>query len=208
MPTNHYFGEHRRASEQRLLESLTRQAIQIKGQDMYYIPKEVVSKDEFFNESLQTIFERAYLLDFYIASVQGFEGQGDFLKQWGLQINDTATLEVSKIQFEKYVCPLKHPREGDLIYFPLSGGLFEITFVEHENPFYQLGKNYKYVLTVELFKYGQEDFNTGVDLIDDIADQYDLTQDETNDPFADNVEIEDIADEVLEFDETNPFGEP
>ena len=52
------------------------------------------------------------------------------------------------------------PEEGDLVYFPLGQRLFEIKFVEHEEPFYQLGKNYVYKLQCELFEYEDEILDT------------------------------------------------
>ena len=58
------------------------------------------------------------------------------------------------------------PREGDLVYFPLGQRLFEIKFVEHEDPFYQLGKNYVYQLKCELFEYEDEVIDTTIHEID------------------------------------------
>ena len=58
------------------------------------------------------------------------------------------------------------PREGDVIFFPLGSRLFEVKFVEHEEPFYQLGKNYVYQLKCELFEYEDEVFDTDIEEID------------------------------------------
>ena len=53
-----------------------------------------------------------------------------------------------------------------MIYFPLSKGLFEINFVEHENPFYQVGKLYTYALVCELTTIDTDEFETGDSDID------------------------------------------
>ena len=58
------------------------------------------------------------------------------------------------------------PREGDLVYFPLGQRLFEVKFVEHEDPFYQLGKNYVFQLKCELFEYENEVIDTTIEQID------------------------------------------
>ena len=62
------------------------------------------------------------------------------------------------------------PREGDLVFFPLGQRLFEIKFVEHEEPFYQLGSNYVYKLKCELFEYEDEVIDTSIDAIDTQVD--------------------------------------
>jgi hypothetical protein len=46
--------------------------------------------------------------------------------------------------------------------------LFEINFVEHENPFYPLGRLYSYFITAELFTYSYEKIDTKVKEIDDV----------------------------------------
>jgi hypothetical protein len=68
-------------------------------------------------------------------------------------------------RFGQTIIPSR-PNEGDLLYFPLTGGLFEIKFVQHQDPFYQLGKLYIYKLEVELFQYSSEAIDTGDSDID------------------------------------------
>jgi len=104
-----------------------------------------------------------------VETINGFQGDGDILSKFGLQVRDSASLLVSKKRF-KNETGLVRPREGDLIYLPLTKGLFEIKFVEHEKPFYQLGKNYVFALSVELFQYNHEIFETGQEEIDSLAE--------------------------------------
>ena len=175
MATNKFF-KHAVKSEQGLIEDLTIESIKIYGHDVIYIPRTLVNKDFLFGEDTISKFEQGINIEMYISSVDGFEGEGDFASKFGIQIKDTVEFVVSKKQFEKYLShesSINRPREGDLIYLPLSKGLFEIKFVEHENPFYQLGKLHSYKLSCELFEYSEEDFTTGftdIDRVEDISE--------------------------------------
>mgnify|MGYP003113746341 CR=1 FL=1 len=171
MATNKFF-RHQVKAEQNLAEDLTIEAIRMYGHDVIYIPRTLVNKDFLFGEDTISKFEQGLNIEMYISSIDGFEGEGDFASKFGIQIKDTVELIVSKKIFEKtlsHESSINRPREGDLIYFPLSKGLFEIKFVEHENPFYQLGKLYTYKLSCELFEYSQEDFDTGFSDIDTVV---------------------------------------
>ena len=173
MATNSYFRRNI-PSEHRLIEDLTVETIKVNGLDMIYIPRTAVNRDSLFGEDLIAKFQDNYSIEMYLESVDGFEGEVDFMSRFGLQIRDSVNLVVAKKRFEMVVsradATVTRPREGDIIYFPLSGGVFEIKFVEHENPFYQLGKLFTYKLSCELFTYNQEEFNTGDDLIDSTED--------------------------------------
>ena len=155
------------SNEQQVVEDLTIESIQIHGQDMIYLPRTLVNKDELFGEDSISKFTSGTLIEMYIESVDGFEGDGDFISKFGLEIKDSMSLVVSKKRFEAEL-EMTRPLEGDLVYFPLTNGLFEIKFVEHENPFYQIGKLYTYKLSCELFQYSQEDFDTGFTVIDTV----------------------------------------
>ena len=79
-----------------------------------------------------------------VRTAPGFDGEGDLFTKFGVEIRDEATFVVSRRRWNSTVSAVNNqisgvrPREGDLIYLPLSNSLFEITFVEHEQPFYQL----------------------------------------------------------------------
>jgi hypothetical protein len=162
MAHNPYFKDY--SGEQNIIEDLSIEIIKTMGRDMIYIPREQYDKNIMFGEA-QYKFNKAFPLEMYIASVSGFEGEGDIISKFGLEVRDKMVLIISKKRFIKEIVEkydgITRPREGDLIYFPLSKGLFEINFVEHENPFYQLGKLYTYALTCELTTIDNDEFNTG-----------------------------------------------
>jgi len=165
MATNPYFNFKSTSSEQNLMEDLTIESIKTMGMDVLYLPREYVKKDLLFGEDVLSQFERTYEIEMYLQSVDGFQGEGDILAKYGLEIKDKVELVVARRRFMDEVGNLEtipRPREGDLIYFPLGKYLFEINFVEHENPFYQLGKNQTYLIQAELFTYSLEKFQTGV----------------------------------------------
>jgi len=169
MARNPHFKEY--SGEQNVLEDLTIETIKAMGKDMVYIPRILVNEDKLFGEDLISKFDDGYQLEMYIQSVDGFEGEGDILSKFGLEIRDRVELLVSKKRFEQAVGDYEsvtRPKEGDLIFFPLSKTLFEINFVEHENPFYQLGKLYTYKLSCEVFTYSQEEIDTGYTDIDTV----------------------------------------
>lgn len=159
-------------SEQLTYEDIIVESISIYGQDFYYIPRTLVGKDEILGEDRLSEFKSAYGIEMYLESHDGFEGQGAFIQKFGLMMEQSATLTVARRKWEqlvgqhgKSILP-NRPAEGDLLYFPLTGGLFEIKFVKHQDPFYQVGKLYVYKLQVELFQYASEKINTGISSID------------------------------------------
>ena len=175
MATSHYFRNYSGAitNEQRLMEDVVTESIKIMGHDVWYVPREGFNPtDDIFGENPQSKFERAYHMEMYLANVEGYEGDGDFFSKFGLEIRDTSNFVVSRLTFEKYVPTnvARRPREGDLVYIPVMQKLFEIKFVEEELMFFSIGKKdpYIYELRCELFRYSQENIDTGVEVIDDI----------------------------------------
>jgi hypothetical protein len=164
-------------TEQGLIQSLVNESIQIHGIDVYYIPRQYVNEKTIIKEVIESEFNTAYPIEVYLNSYEGYDGQGTILSKFGIQELDDVSLIISKERFELYIYPLiqsltntklsSRPKEGDLIYFPLGDRLFEIKYVEHEKPFYQLKENYVYELRCELFRYGDEVLDTGIDFIDD-----------------------------------------
>ena len=172
MARNPYFKDY--SGEQNILEDITIETIKSMGRDMVYIPRTLVNVDDLFGEDVISKFDDGYQLEMYIQSIDGFEGDGDILSKFGLEIRDRIELVISRKRFEQAVGDyesITRPREGDLIFFPLSKTLFEINFVEHENPFYQLGKLYTYKLSCEVFTYSQEEIDTGYTDIDTIEEE-------------------------------------
>jgi hypothetical protein len=205
MAVNLYFDHNYNKSEQSLIEDLTIEAIKMHGMDVVYIPRSSISRDDILGEDIIAKFENSEMIEMYLETVDGFENQGDLLAKFGLQIKDNATFVVSKKRYEEVMIGSSRPYEGDLIYFPLSSSLFEINFVEHENPFYNLGKLHTYKLTCELFTYNNEEFNTGHVDIDRVED------DHSNDVIL-SINDNDIMEQeatntVVDYTESNPFGE-
>jgi len=176
VPTNVFLSPKVR-SEQLLYEDLVIESLRAYGQDVLYIPRETVTPDEILNEEYSK-YESAYMIEMYIANVDGFGGEGNLYTKFGLEIRDQATFVVSRRQFARLVdinenaIREERPREGDLIYLPLSKGLFEVKFVEHESPFYQLSQFPTYELQCELFEYSAEKFDTGIKSVDYFEEQY------------------------------------
>lgn len=160
-------------SEQNVVENLIIECLQIYGQELFYIPRTLVSKDEILGEDRLSEFKNAYPIEMYFENVDGFGGNGAFMSKFGLMIEQSATLVVARKRWQQAVARYgqsilpNRPAEGDLLYFPLTGGLFEIKFVQHQNPFYQIGKLYTYKLDIELFQYASERIDTNYSIIND-----------------------------------------
>jgi len=175
MATNVFFN-HAVRSEQNLYEDIIIESLKMFGQDVLYIPREVITKDELLNEDYAR-FTDTYTVEMYIENTDNWEGEGDLMSKFGLQIRDQATFICSKRRWEKEislwnVSNIDRPKEGDLLYLPLTSNLFQISFVEHEQPFYALGNLPVYKLNAELFEYSDEEFETGVKEIDNIELAY------------------------------------
>jgi hypothetical protein len=284
MSTNLYFNNVTSNVEQDLINDLTSEVIQIHGMDVFYIPRVIVKEDPILGEDVLSKFGstgKVYEIEMYLKSTEGFGGEGDLVSKFGLDVRDEIIFTVHKDRFNN-ATDMAKPLEGDLIFLPINKGLFEVKFVEHEQPFYQAGKNYSFDLTCELFQYSEEQLETGITAIDDIEREQSASIDfvmtaggsgtfsideaiyqgpslanqtaegivvswsaasrtlrandtsgtfvagqpiigDTSDaewtltsyddqalpttPFADNVDFETEADAILDFSESNPFGE-
>jgi len=174
-------------SEQNLYEDIVIESLKIYGQDVYYLPRDTVYEDRIFGEEIPARFNSSYKIEMYIDNIEGFDGEGDLFTRFGVEIRDEATFVVARRRWRQTIGRVdneinsERPREGDLIYLPLSNSMFQITHVEHEQPFYQLSNLPVYKCRGQLFEYNDEDFDTNVDVIDNIerqgAYQYTLTLD-------------------------------
>lgn len=244
MPTNFYFQSGNTSgttSEQRLIEDLIIESLKIYGHDTYYLPRTVVKLDSILLEDVISQFTQAYPIEMYIANVTGWEGDREIFTKFGLEVRDKATFIVAKRRWEESVALQTtdlqlpdRPAEGDLIYLPKTDAMFEIKYVEHLDPFFQLGKFYIYSLQCELYQYSSEAIQTGIDEIDDdfkeassnlydyqlldsngnailsqaglpiILQSYDINN---NAPLSDNDEFQREGNDILDFTVINPFGE-
>jgi hypothetical protein len=279
MATNVYFNNFAYGREQDLVEDLTIEAIKIYGHNVKYMPRTLVNVDQLFGEDTLSKFDEAIDIEMYIKNVEGFEGEGDLLSRFGLEIRDQITFTVARKRFDQaitspkiltevgynlihesgdnnspsrqfltgakdtesfmlegsdYLNTINRPQEGDLIYFPMVGKIFEIKFVEHEQIFYQTGRLQTYDVRCELFEYSSERIDTGNTEIDTIEDTYSLDvldnqltlEDGTGvfqledgntllqeyrieqaDSSANNEFYQTNADNILDFSEQNPFGD-
>jgi len=245
MPTNFYFQSGQgqgQTNEQRLVEDLIIESLKIYGHDAYYLPRTLVNKDTIFDEDELSKFTQAYPLEMYLDNVNGYEGQGDIFTRFGLEVRDQATFVMAKRRWEDMVLTsggtftqTTRPSEGDLIYLEKTKSLFEIRYVDFQNPFYQLNQIYVFRLTCELFEYSSEDLDTGIATIDTIETTYsqdmleyqlqledgglwlkedtgsiilESYQTAASEPI-DNLDFDNIQflEGILDFSEKNPFGE-
>ena len=214
--TNVYFTQGTK-NEQYLLEDLIIESLKIYGQEVFYIPRTLVAKDQILGEDRLSEFNCLFPIEMYFENVNSFQGNGALIQKFGLVMEQSATLVVARRRWEQMVGRFgetqipSRPNEGDLIYFPLSKGLFEIKFVQHQDPFYQLGKLYVYKLQVELFQYASERISTGnadVDVFEtlktfDVDKQPDI---DVPDSYGDNNNFKTEGSELI-FDVDNPFGD-
>lgn len=235
--TNFYFNNFRSSSEQQLIEDLIIESIKIYGQDMFYLPRRYGNLDPVYTEDAASFYDRAYPIELYIKSVDGFQGDGDFLSKFGVQIRDRVTFTMARRIFSDEVGSNEgttRPFEGDIIYFPLNKKLFKIMFVEHEAIFYQLGSLQTFDVICELFEYSGETFSTGIPEVDVLTKKYEfdftdsglltetgdlLTDEQENLPilFENYSQKNDILDDgdmfqqqangFLDFTEIDPFAE-
>ena len=174
---NPYFQQGAR-SEQNLIQDLINEQLRMYGVEVHYLPRKYLTTNTVIREVIQSKFDDAYPIEAYVNNFDGYNDNATILSKFGIQQQQELNIIISKERFETYISPLikneqniklsTRPKEGDLIYFPLGDRLFEIKFVEHEKPFYQLQKNYVYELRCELFRFEDEVIDTGIDDIDDI----------------------------------------
>ena len=246
MPTNVYFDTGTKP-EQALYEDLMIEQLRIYGQDVYYIPRKMAGTDSIWQEDISSSFESSYLIEMYMENIDGYEGEKELMSKFGLDIQDDATFVVARRRWEQFVSVdnniivSSRPNEGDLIYFPKGNKLFEITFVDHDDPFYQVQNLPTYKLKCKTFEYASEVIDTGIAEIDAIEtdnsldmlshqmtledgsgslilenavegaaasyiilETYNIATIEEN---SQNEDFEIADDNILDFTETNPFGD-
>jgi hypothetical protein len=161
-----------RSSEQLLMEDLIIECLKIYGFEVYYMPRSEVNRDTIFTEDPLNMYKFAHSMEMYLQNISGFEGDGDLMTRFGVEIRDQATFIVSQRRWEELVGRTgtsvlsTRPAEGDIVFLPLTNSFFEIKRVESRDPFFQVGKLYVYRLDCELIQYSSERFDTGVEDID------------------------------------------
>ena len=248
MPTNVYFDTGTRP-EQALYEDLIIEQLRIYGQDVYYLPRNTAGLDNIFGEDNSSSFDDAYMIEMYVDNVDGYEGEKELMSKFGLDIQDDATFTVARRRWEQFISVdnnllvSSRPNEGDLIFWPKGNKLFEITFVDHDDPFYAVQNLPTYKLKCKTFEYASEVIDTGIAELDAIEDNNSLdmlshqlsletatgtgaialensvdgaiasyivleTYNIANiDENSQNEDFEIADDTILDFSETNPFGD-
>lgn len=165
-------------SEQNLIQDLINEQLRMYGVEVYYLPRQYATERTVIKEVIESNFSNAYPIEAYVETFDGYNDNPTILSKFGIQAQNEINLIISRERFKTYISPLiknipdiklpTRPKEGDLIYFPLGNRLFEIKYVEHEKPFYQLQGLYTYLLKCELFRYEDEIIDTSVEEIDDL----------------------------------------
>ena len=186
MPTNVYFSTGT-TSEQRLYEDLIIEQLKIYGQDVFYLPRKIANKDTIFGEDPASSFDDSYIIEMYVDNTDGYMGEQEIIKKFGLELRDDIKFTVSKLRWETLVSNnsdlvAERPQEGDIVYFPTTKAFFEIQFVEHEQPFYQQSALPVYKLSCTKFEYSSERIDTGITEIDSTEDS--LSTDTMNFQFS------------------------
>ena len=179
MPTNPFFTTHsfNLSNEQKLLEDLIVESVQMNGVDCFYLPrKSDIDYRSLLGEQPDTRFTEAYPIEMYLINVEGYDGENEFAGKFGYMIKASTNIVVTARSFAQYVSQfssvLTRPREGDLVWVPILRRLFEIKFSDPDINFHAIGRDaarpYYYELRVEQFKFSQENIQTGVQDIDNI----------------------------------------
>jgi hypothetical protein len=227
MATNPYFNNNKYIPSQDLMEDLMIESIKNKGVDVYYIPRRFRKLDQIFGEDVLSHFDVSFPIEMYLETFNGFEGEREIVSKFGIEVRDNMSLIVAKKRFQQESAKvpvmedrpieLDAPMMGDLIYFPMTKGLFEIKYVDNKQVFFQGGKLYTYRLDCELFKYSYEEIDTGVSDIDAIEENIVQQIDEDGDGVPDAVQdkktitdsttIQQNASSLIDFTEVDPFSE-
>lgn len=171
MAINPYLNNQNSNSDQQLLDDLIVEAIQATGFDIMYCPRKYVARDRLYGEDASSVFDQAFEIEAYLKNVTGWEGRNDFLSKFNLQIEEQGKLTVSMKRF-RAVTGLQRPYEGDLIYIPLTDSIYQLTFVEHESSFHQLGALQVWDLDIDLFNYSNQKIRTNDPRIDKFENEY------------------------------------
>ena len=166
-------------SEQRLVQDLVNEHLQLFGQDILYLPRKIVNQDTVIREIQSSKFDDSFRLEAYLVNIDGFGTPSDVLTKFGVKDQDEITLVVSKERYDDFITPFinlfpegerinaKSPHEGDLIYLPLDNAIFEIKYIERKVPFYQVNELFMYEFRCEIFEPEDE----VIDLPDGLTDR-------------------------------------
>lgn len=200
---NHYFAQN----EQNLIQDLVDESIYQRGLEVLYIPRSQDNIDYLYNEDPSQYYASFTKMAMWPAFVDGFDGQ-ELMSMFGSEFQKNATFILSKRKFSEWLPTFTRPREGDLIFMPVTNAILEIKYVEHESPFFEKGKQYVYELKCEAFEFSHEDISTGDTEFDQlISDYVNIPNQESEvEDYGDNDDIEMDTQDDITFNPNNPFG--
>lgn len=216
---NLYFDTFNNYSEQSLIDDLVVETLAIYGHSVYYLPRELVKKDDIYGEDALSTYRSAYEFDMYIKSYDSYEGDGTFLSKFNLEIRDQITFTVSRRVFGNEIAAqrpdIQRPREGDLVYSTMMKRIFVIKYVNNSAFFYQMGSLQVWDVVCEIWEYSNERFETGVDEIDAIEERYSVSnvysnnafEEAMSDVFATNQEFQEDGEDIIDWSTIDPFSE-
>lgn len=185
-------------NEAELYRKMTHEIIEMKGIDMYYIPRTVVDIDNIFGEDARSKFSSNKLLTFLVVNAENYDGLGDIFSKFGFTPDNQITLSIEQEHCKSIIG--KVPIEGDLIYYPHDNKILEIVHVEDDDGFHQLNhQEWTYRIKCKLFEYSYETLETNVSEVDTINQIDQTTSDE-------KTQIDSEIDNVLNLDESDLFG--
>jgi len=216
MATNPYYNYYNQSNEQDLMEDLIVESTKQYAHDVVYLPRLIDVKDEIMTEPIIQSFNHALDVEMYIKSWDHYEGEGQLLSKFGLEIRDQMTMVVTKRSYNQFIKPLtgkERPWEGDCIFIPMLKNIYQIKYASDSNAaFYLLGKNYGWEVVCELLEFNNEQFDTGRPEIDQLNKPFEHLDDpdynlDDYDRTAQNKKIQNESDNIIDWTEKNPFGE-
>lgn len=215
MAASPYFNFYSQQSEQGLMDDFVVESVRQYAHDMMYLPRDINVRDNLMTEPIVQTYNKAIDIEMYIKNWSSYEGEGQLLSTFGLDIKDSMSLIMTKRSFTEFVNPYTdklRPWEGDCIYVPMLKAIYQVKFVSDTNPaFFILGKNYAWEISCELLEFNNEHFETGIPEIDSMNPDFEHYDDpdydlESYDKTAQNQFIQDESDQIVDWSEKNPFS--
>ena len=214
-----YFDNFNNYGEQDLIESLVVESISIYGHTVYYLPRTLVTKDDIYGEDKLSTYNELFEFDMYIKTFDSYEGDGQFLSKFNLEVRDSATFSIARRSFGNEIAAqrpdIQRPREGDLVYSTMMKKMFVIKYVNQTAIFYQMGELQIWDISCDVWEYSNERFSTGNAEIDAIEEKYSVAN-VTNenayeaamlDVFATNQEFQQEGSGIIDWSNIDPFSQ-
>ena len=193
-------------SKSAMIKDMVEEIVDTIGFQIKYLPRKYSQIDPVFGEDPASYFDTVWMMNAIIDAYQDFGDIGDFYSKFGVQVTDEMKLSICKDAFAEQTVDVTDdkPVAGDLIYFTDAGALFEVSFVGNDSSFYPNpeGPQHVWSLTMKPWEYGHE--NIDVSDAEITAEQVEIQAEVDKELGLPDWDIED--DDVINFDEINPFG--